>query len=219
MSVKCQFWLGNLSTPVIWMVIPVIKAEPGHLAAIMVMCCSVTVGHSVQLLLCLIWYWKRLLLGFGLKLHGLEIEKACGNATWPRYRGWKEPHHLERITQDCTSYGTQLQATTTPLGLPPKWVTVTAHKWPSSQTIPSIPIQADNFLCLQRTLLLLPKHLQIMTGISLSSKPLHLPVSSRSACAPCPPHSMCCVQNWCISGWYIADFSALGLRHHYSHES
>lgn len=63
------------------MVIPVIKAEPGHLAAIMVMCCSVTVGHSVQLLLCLIWYWKRLILGFGLKLHGLEIEKASGNAT------------------------------------------------------------------------------------------------------------------------------------------
>lgn len=27
------------------MVIPIIKAKPGHLAAIMVMCCSVTVGH------------------------------------------------------------------------------------------------------------------------------------------------------------------------------
>lgn len=63
------------------MVIPIIKAKPDHLAAIMVMSCSMMVGHSVQLLLCLVLCWKRLFLDFGIKLHGLEIEKACGNAT------------------------------------------------------------------------------------------------------------------------------------------
>lgn len=44
-SVECQSGLGNLSTPVIWIVIPIIKAKPDHLAAIAVMSCSMTVGH------------------------------------------------------------------------------------------------------------------------------------------------------------------------------
>ena len=42
----------------------------------MVMSCSVTVGHSVQLLLWLILYWKRLVFSFGLSL--------CAGFDWGR---------------------------------------------------------------------------------------------------------------------------------------
>lgn len=175
------------------MVIPIIKAKPGHLAAIMVMCCSVTVGQSVQLLLCLIQYWKRVLLGFGLKSHGLEIEKVCGNATWPRYRGWKEPHHLESVTQDCSVVLNCKQQ---------------LHPWIYPQSEWQSLLTTDQLLrpfhpCLPRQITFSfskdknsPTFIQtsmIKTGTSLSSKPLHLPVSSRSGCAPCPPRSICCL--------------------------
>lgn len=58
MCLTSQPWLGNLSTPVIGIAIPVIKAKPDHLAAIMGMSCSVTVGHSVQLPLWHVPYWE-----------------------------------------------------------------------------------------------------------------------------------------------------------------
>lgn len=74
------------------------------------------------------------------------------------------------------------------------------------------------------TLLLLFKHLWVMTRLWLSNKPLHLPVSSSSRscnvsqhsraleCHPCPLHSICCLQNFCVPGWHTADSSVLWDR-------
>lgn len=210
-AVKCQSLLVNLSTPVVGMIIPIINAKPDHLAAIMVMSCSVTVGHSVQLLLWLILYWKRPLFSFRLSLCGLKIEKAYSSATCPRYRGWKEAHNPKSIIHSGTLW---YSATIKSLVSPPKQVMITSPKRSSSEITESMPTSCpDNMLCPQRvwTLLLLSfKHLRIMAGLWLDGKPLHLPVASCSGscnviqcsrelgCPPCSSHSTCC--------WWIAAF-------------
>lgn len=211
-AVKCQSLLVNLSTPVVGMIIPIIKAKPGHLAAIMVMSCSVTVGHSVQLLLRLILYWKRPLFSFRLCLCGLKIEKACSSATCPRYRGWKEAHNPQSII-----HGGMIWYSATVKSLVPpqsKWWSLLPSnrllRWlhpslPGAQITCSVPRGCEHS-CF---------HSNIMAGLWLDSKPLHLPVASCSGscnvsqhgralgCSPCPSH--CC---WWIAALLVCLYTA-----------
>lgn len=139
-----------------------------------------------------------------------------------------------RVSLRVVCCDTQMWGTIKPLVSPSKGVMVTAAKSSSPLITPFMPVWCpDNMLHLQRvwTLLLLFKHRWVMTGLWLSSKPLHLPISSSSGSwaesqrsrvlewPPCPPRSICCLQNRRVPGWCTADFSALGSRNHYSRES